>query len=288
MPDVAYVNGRFVPLNDACLPINDRAFYYADAVYEACTTFGGKVFLLEEHIERLERSLAGVRIDYRVDRRFLADLFEEGIRRSGYDEVLIYMQISRGAALRDKDFPKDAEPSLMATFRERPAIEPQQRECGIEATLVPDDRWGHCNYKTTMLLPNVLAHQKAHDCGKDDAIFFDRQTNRIHEATSANVFIVQERGIATPPEGPKILSGTVRRYVLQLARQNDIAAEERDVSVDELRGADEVFLTGTTTEVLGVVRVDDLVIGEGVPGPITRCLTRRFDESVGRPPLPDD
>ena len=281
MPDVAYVNGEFVALEKACLPINDRAFYFADAVYEACTTFGGEVFLLDEHLDRLERSLAGIRIDYPVDRRFFAEMVREGIRRSGYAETLIYIQISRGAALREKDFPKEARPGLMATFREKPPTNLRARERGITVLLVPDDRWGHCNYKTTMLLPNVLAHQKAHDCGKDDAIFYDGERNVVYEATSANVFIVRDGRVETPAEGPKILSGTTRRYVLDLAKRSGYVIREREIPVDEFLSADEVFLTGTTTEVLGVVAIDDRRIGDGRPGPVTRDLTRLFEESVG-------
>lgn len=282
MPDMAYVNGEFVPLAEARISVNDRAVYYADAVYEVCITYDGKVFLLDEHLDRLERSLRGIRIDYALDRRFLTDLFDEGIRKAGYEETLIYLQIGRGITQREKKFPEEATPTLMMTFREKLHIPRHRRERGIEAILVPDQRWAHCNYKTTMLLPNVLAHQKAHDCGKNDAIFFDSEKKTVREATAANVFIVQGDRLATPEESPRILSGTVRRYVIGLAVRNGLEVDERPVAVDELLAANEVFLTGTTAEVMAVVRVDDRPIGEGVPGAVTRRLYQLFDESVGR------
>jgi len=281
MPDIAYVNGEFVPLAEARVPINDRAYYYADAVYEVCATFGGKVFLLDSHLDRLERSLRGVRINYLVDRLWLASLIEEGIWRTGYKETTIYLQISRGVAPREKRFPTQTPPMLILTFREKSQIFPEKRARGIEVILVPDERWAHCDYKTVMLLPNVLAHQKALDAGKDDAILYDGEQKTIYEATGANVFLVRDNRIVLPEEGPKNLSGTVRRYIIDLARRSGIPVEERRVGVTELLAADEVFLTGTTCEVLAVVRVDDQVIGNGVPGPMTLRLHKMFRESLG-------
>jgi len=282
MPDLACVNGEFMPLDEARVPINDRAYYLADAVYEVCATFGGEVFLLDAHLDRLERSLRGVRINYPVDRASLAGLIRDGIRRAGFEETLVYLQVSRGAALRDKKFPADACPTLVMTFREKPQVAPEKWERGIGVILVPDDRWAHCDYKTIMLLPNVLALQKALDAGQDDAIFFDPEKRIVHEATGANVFIVNGGRLATPEESPKTLPGTVRRHLAALARRNGIAVEERPVSVDELAAAEEVFLTGTTTEVLGVVRVDGRPVGQGIPGPMTRRLHGMFQNSVRR------
>jgi len=280
MSDMAYVNSEWAPLAEARVPINDRAYYFADAVYEVCATFGGKVFLLGYHLDRLERSLRGVRIGYSVDRRWLAALIEEGIEKAGYAETVIYMQISRGVALREKRFPAECAPTLMMTFREKPQIAAEKRARGIKTLLVPDDRWAHCDYKTIMLLPNLLAHQRALDAGKDDAVFYDGEKGIVHEATSANVFIVRAGRVAAPEEGPKALPGTVRRHVIDLARRNGIVIEERPMTVAELLAADEVFLTGTTIEVLPVVQVDDRVIGDGMPGPMTRKLHTMFRESL--------
>jgi D-alanine transaminase len=281
MPDIAYVNGEFVPLAEARVPLNDRAYYFADAVYEVCATFGGTVFLVEYHLDRLERSLRGVKIGYSVDRPRLAALIEEGIQKAGYAETVVYLQISRGVAPREKKFPAACAPTLMMTFREKPQVAPEKRARGIKALLVPDDRWAHCDYKTIMLLPNILAHQRALDAGKDDAIFYDRESEIVHEATGANVFIVREGRVATPEEGPKVLSGTVRRYLIDLAQRDGITIEERPVTVAELRAADEVFLTGTTIEVLPVVQVDDRVIGDGRPGPMALKFHAMFRESLG-------
>ncbi|MBM3333166.1 aminotransferase class IV [Candidatus Sumerlaeota bacterium] len=280
MPDIAYVGGSFVPLNEARAPITDRAYYYADAVYEVCSTVGSKVFLFDKHLDRLERSLGGLRIPYTVDRRLLADLFQQGIALAGYNETLIYLQVSRGCALREKQFPS-GEPQLILTFREKAPMPPEKRKRGIEVVLVPDERWARCDLKTVMLLPNLLAYQNALDRGKDDAIFYHPDKRIIHEATSANVFAVQGDTVVTPELCPKLLAGTVRAYVIDLARQNNIEVAERPVSVEQLLAADEVFLTGTTTDVLGVVRVDEQPIGQGRPGPMTRRLYELFKQTTG-------
>jgi len=280
MPDIAYIEGSFVPLSEARIPIADRAYYYADAVYEVCATVGGKVFLFDKHLDRLEQSLRGVRISYSVDRHLLAELFERGIALAGYKETMIYLQISRGCALREKQFPT-ATPTLILTFREKPQMPSEKRERGIEVILLPDERWARCDLKTIMLLPNVLAYQKALDCGKDDAIFYDPDKRIIHEATSANVFVVQGDRIVTPELGPKILPGTVRSYVIDLARQHNIEVAECLVSVEQLLAAEEVFLTGTTTEVLAVVSVEGQTIGRGRPGSLTCRLYELFKQSTG-------
>ncbi len=282
MPDIAYVEGKYVPLEEARLPLSDRACYFADAVYEVFATFDGKVFLFDDHMARLERSLEAVRIPYALDRQWIAERVSEGIRRCGYAETLVYLQISRGEALREKKFPSPASPTLFMTFRPKPQIAPDVRERGISVLLVPDDRWGHCNIKTIMLLPNILAHQKALDGGFDDAVFYDAQQKTLHEASSANLFLAVGNRLITPAEGPKILSGTVRAYIIGLARENGIAVEERGVGVGEILTADEAFLTGTTTEVLGIVRVNETLLGEGRPGPLTRRLHALFLESLKR------
>jgi D-alanine transaminase len=285
MPDIAYINGEFVPLQEACVSLNDRAYYFADAVYEVCTTFGGRLFIFDSHMDRLENSLRGVKIEYRVDRPYLAGLMEEGMRRAGYAESLVYLQISRGSGLRDKRFPAGPERNLVLTVREKRPIPPERFRQGIRLILVPDERWAHCNYKTVMLLPNVLAHQAALDEGKDDALFFHPEGGMIYEATSANIFLVHGGRLATPPEGPKILSGTVRKYLIDLARRNGLEVDEHPINRTDLGNADEAFLTGTTTEVLGIVEADGAQLGDGHPGPITRRLHGIFRESVGTAPV---
>ncbi|MCX8037599.1 MAG: aminotransferase class IV [Candidatus Sumerlaeia bacterium] len=280
MPDIAYIQGKYIPLEEARLPLTDRACYFADAVYEVFATFGGKVFLFDEHMARLERSLQAVRIPFALDRQWMAERVAEGIRRCGYTETLIYLQISRGEALREKKSPTASPPTLFMTFRPKPQIPPDVRERGLSVLLVPDDRWARCNIKTIMLLPNILAHQKALDNGFDDAVFYDAQRNVLHEASSANLFLAAGNRLITPAEGPKILSGTVRSYVVRLARENGIAVEERDVEVGEILRADEAFLTGTTSEVLAVVRVNQTPLGDGRPGPLTRRLHGLFLESL--------
>ena len=278
MPEIAYVNGEFLPLDRATVHVEDRGFQFADAVYEVVRTYHGQPFAVEEHLGRLFRSLEGIRLEhtFTVDR--LRGLIEEAARRAGFAEAVIYLQISRGQAPRHRGFPQKSDPTLVITVRELHSTA-AVRERGVRVITFPDNRWGRCDIKSVALLANVLAYQAAKQAGADDAVFVEAD-GTVNESTAGNVFAVVAGEILTPPKGPKILSGVTRDKILQAARAAGLTCREQRVTKSEVAGADEIFLTSTTTEVAPVIEMDGRKIGGGRPGPVAARVYARFVELV--------
>jgi D-alanine transaminase len=279
VPEVAYVQDRFVALQEATVSIDDRGFLFGDGVYEVLRTYRGRPFQLEAHLRRLQRSAEAIALRMRRSGADLSALIEEGLRRGAWTESKIYLQFTRGAAPRDHAFPVDAVPTLVMTIREMQPLDPAVRASGVAAMTMDDLRWGRCDIKSVNLLPNVLARQRAKDAGAFEAIFL--RDGVVTEGSVSNVLIVREGRIATAAEGPAILSGVTRHVVLELARKEGLVVEERAVTVDELRRADEVLLTGTTVEILPIVAIDGRPVGRGTPGPVGSMLQHRFTAIAG-------
>jgi len=271
VPEIAYVNGKFLPLAQATVPVEDRGYQFADAVYEVVRTYRGRTFALDEHLARLFRSLAAIQLEHHYTADQLKSLIGEAIRRAGFAETMIYIQISRGVAKRHRRFPGGGEPMLVMTAREVPDSR-HLREHGITVVTVPDNRWGRCDIKSVALLANVLAYQAAKQAGANDAIFVS-DDGAVNEATAANVFIIRNAELLTPPEGPKILSGITRIKILEAARAAGIPAAERRVTKAELQSAAEAFLCSTTAEVVPILAVDGKKIGLG---PLTPRIYQQF------------
>jgi len=261
VPEIACINGKFMPLEQATVPVEDRGYQFADAVYEVVRTYRGRLFALDEHLARLFRSLDAIQIQhpYTVDQ--LKSLIGEAIQRAGFAETMVYIQISRGVAKRHRGVPAGCEPMFVMTVRAVPDSRPL-RERGATVITVPDNRWSRCDIKSVALLANVLAYQAAKHAGATDAIFI-ADDGTINEATAANVFIIRNGELLTPPEGPKILSGITRGKILEAARAAGLPAAERRVTKAELIGADEAFLCSTTAEVVPIRSVDGQKIGTG-------------------------
>lgn len=274
MPDLGFVNGRFCPLAEAVVSVEDRGFQFGDGVYEVVRTYGGRPFELGAHLARLERSAQALDLPIPAPRAQLAEYVREGIRRAGYPESKVYMQITRGPAPRDHQFPDSPTPTIVMTVRELRPLAEEIRVRGVQVITVEDLRWGRCDIKSVNLLANVLARQQAAQAGAFEAIFV--RDGVVAEGAVSNLMAVQDGALVTAPEGPRILSGVTRSLVLNLARRASLRIEERFCSLEALQSAQEVFLTGTTVEVLGVVRIDDKVIGSGGPGPVTQMLAARF------------
>jgi len=279
MPDVGFVNGRFMPLAQAAVPVEDRGYQFGDGVYEVVRTYQGKPFQLEAHLVRLERSAEAIGVSVPYPRQEWERLMTEGLRQAGYEDSKIYVQLTRGVAPRDHVFPVDAQPTVVMTIRELHSLPASVHKAGVEAVTMEDLRWGRCDIKSLNLLPNVMGRQRAKEAGAFEAIFV--RNGLVTEGSVSNVMVVRDGRLSTAPEGPTILSGVTRKLVLDLARKEGLAVEERYVTVEELRRADEVFLSGTTVEVLAVVRVDQKPIGAGIPGPVTRQLGLCFKRAVG-------
>jgi len=279
MPDIACVNGRFGPLAEAVVSVEDRGFQFGDGVYEVIRTYRGRPFAIDEHLSRLERSAQALQLSLGYTKARWIALIEEGLRRSSLPETKIYLQITRGQAPRDHPFPAELSPTTVLTFRELHPLDLSVRQAGVQAILLEDIRWGRCDIKSVNLLANVLARQRAKEAGVFEAILL--RDGAVTEGSVSNVMVVQNGTILTAPEGPRILSGVTRAKVLELAKKEGIPVAETVVRREDLLGASEVFLTGTTVEVLPVVRVDGQAIGPAVPGPMTQLLSRRWETLLG-------
>src|SRR5574340_1406654 len=279
MPDIACVNGRFSPLADAVVGIEDRGFQFGDGVYEVIRTYRGRPFSLEAHLARLERSARTLQLPISHTATQWTSLIHEGLRLSRFPETKIYLQITRGPAPRDHPFPIDLVPTTVLTFRELRPLEASVRHAGVRAVTTDGIRWGRCDIKSVNLLPNVLARQQAKEAGAFEAILI--REGLVTEGSVSNVMVVRNDTVQTAPEGPRILSGVTRAIVLELARKEGLPVSEAFVAKEELFTASEVFLTGTTVEVLPVVLIDGRVIGTGGPGPVSQSLARRWDAMIG-------
>ncbi|MCB2147874.1 MAG: D-amino-acid transaminase [Deltaproteobacteria bacterium] len=270
MPDLAYVNGKIMPIEKAVVPIEDRGYQFGDGVYEFIASYEGHLFMLEEHLDRLERSMRELAFDpiSRADiRKAVLNLFN----RSGYQRAGIYIQISRGVAPRNHAITPGMTPQIIMTIRPVKEMPETLRKNGATAITVEDTRWCRCDIKTVQLLANSLAKQKSLDAGCDDAIFVSSQ-GIVREGTSSNLFIVSGGRLVTHPLTNNILPGITRMVVLDISRDAGLDVEETFFGTDALYGADEVFLTGTVTELLPIVRIDGKSIGDGKVGQTTRRL----------------
>lgn len=279
MPDIAFVNGRFLPWKDAVVSIDDRGFQFGDGVYEVIRTYRGAPFELAAHLARLERSTKELNLVQPYSRAQWTQWIQQGLGQAGYQEAKVYIQITRGTAPRDHAFPSGVSPTVVMTIRELHPLNLQLRQDGVTARTCDDLRWSRCDIKSLNLLGNVLAREEARKAGVFEAILV--KDGLVTEGSLSNVMAVRSGTIVTAPEGPRILSGVTRTVVLELARKEEIPVEEQFLSLDALYGAEEVFLTGTTLEVLGVVRIDGKTIGSGRPGPITKTLAARWSILTG-------
>ena len=279
MGETAFVNGRFLPLADASVSIEDRGFQFGDGVYEVIRTYRGRPFMLQAHLARLNRSAEaiGLRQPYSLER--WTGYMDEGLCLAAFTESKIYVQVTRGVAPRDHAYAPQLEPTVVMTIRELHPLPQAVQTAGVNAMTLDDVRWGRCDIKSLNLLPNVLARQQAMEAGVFEAILV--RNGEVTEGSVSNVIIVGNRTLMTAPEGPRILSGVTREVVLRLARQEGLEVHEQYPSRENLFGASEVFLTGTTVEVLPVVRIDGKPIGSGEPGPVTRQLAKRFIQQTG-------
>ena len=279
MPDIAFINGHFLPWQEATISIDDRGFQFGDGVYEVIRTYNGQPFHLDAHLERLSRSLREIKLSAPYPFSVWTKWIQEGLEKADYRDAKIYIQITRGVAPRDHAFPSASHSTVVMTIRELHAVSGETKRSGVTAQTYEDLRWGRCDIKSVNLLANVLARESARQAGVFEAILI--REGMVTEGSVSNVMAVQDGVIVTAPEGPRILSGVTRSVVLSLARKAGIRVDERFIPVDALYAADEVFLTGTTVEILSIVQVDDRRIGTGCPGPVTKDLCTQWAAMLG-------
>ena len=276
----AYLNGEYLSRDRATISVDDRGFLLSDGIYEVTPAYQGRLFRIEQHMRRLRHGLDALRIDFdpvglpEVHARLIADNALDA-----EDVAIVYLQITRGVAPRTHHFPPEGTRPTVYAFAEayhRP--ESARWERGYEAITVPDDRWARVDIKSIGLLPNVLAQQAAVDAGVADALLV--RDGVALEGSHNNVFAVLDGVLTTHPATQRILHGVAREYVIELARALDLPVEERPVLLEEMRGADEIFFTGTTTEVRPTVRLDGKPVGDGTVGPIASALYDAFVEGT--------
>jgi len=278
MSRIAYVNGRYLPMRNAAVHVEDRGYQFGDGVYDVCEVRGGRLIDERRHLDRLKRSLAELRIRLPMSPAALGIVLREVIAKNRIGYGIVYLQVTRGVARRDHAFPApEVLPSVVVTAR---ALNSARNEAlaatGIAVVSVPDNRWGRVDIKTIGLLPNVLARQAAIERGARDAWFVDKDGN-VTEAASANAWIVTAAGtIVTRPAGRAILRGITRTVVLEAIKAQGLAVEERAFTLEEVYAAREAFVTAASQIVLSVVRIDGRLIGDGKPGPVATALRREF------------
>jgi D-alanine transaminase len=274
-----YLNGNIVDERDATISINDRGFVFADGIYEVIRIFGGQPFEMERHLDRLERSAAAIRLTLDPSAEEIGKIAEDLLAREPIQEAQIYIQVTRGVAPRGHGIPSGVKPGTLVAVR--PALAPAEEilKNGGAGITVPDDRWARCDVKAIGLTANVLARTKAVDVGAYEAIFV--RDGYITDAASCNVFAVFGATLMTAPCTNYILWGITREVTLELAREDGIDTVEASFRIEQLREADEIFVTGTNSGIVPIVTLDGAVVGSGRVGPVTRRLMELYELRTG-------
>jgi D-alanine transaminase len=279
MTRYAYVDEEIVPVSEATVSVEDRGFLFGDGVYDVVRLFEGSYFRLDRHLERLVGNAGHLEMTGLPGADRLREIADELRRRSDVDDGMLYLQITRGSGPRQSSYPDKADPTVVVYIDEMRRGAEQFRESGAEAMIVPEIRWRRCDIKSVNLLPKVTMKQRASEQGCYEALFAD-EDGTIWEGTSTNFFVVQQGVVRTTDHDERVLPGLTRREIVEIAAEESIPVELARVSLEDLRRADEAFLSGTLTEVLGVTRVEGEEVGDGRVGPITRQLQARLRERM--------
>ena len=279
MPRYCYVNGLFTAHRDGAVHIEDRGYQFADGVYEVVTVADGLLVDEEPHLDRLERSLAELRMKMPLSRNVLKLKSRELIRRNGLRDGLVYMQVTRGVAPRNHAFPSDTVPSsLVMTTKKMNFAKMKKFSDGVTVISTPDMRWDRCDIKTISLLPNCLGKQAAAEAGAYEGWMVNKE-GMVTEGTSSNAWIITKDGtLVTRPPTNEILNGITRQTILDLATQEGVPYEERAFSLEEAYEAREAFVSSATSFVTPVVQIDERVIGNGKPGSLSERLLGFYRE----------
>ncbi|HME38676.1 MAG TPA: D-amino acid aminotransferase [Steroidobacteraceae bacterium] len=285
---ICYLNGAYQPLAQARVSPLDRAFLFGDAVYEVIPVYASRPFRLREHLERLDRSLAGIRMPPPLPHAGWAQLCQELISRNSAHDAYLYLQVSRGAELgRNHAWPEDLEPTLFAYVTALEPVSPSVLEQGVSAVTAADTRWARRDIKSTALLANILLKKLSADAGAFETILLEN--GELTEGSSTTVHVVKDGVIHTPPNGHHILPGTTRDVVTELAERLGARHESGRVTEAHLRAADEIWLAFATRGVLPVTMLDGVAVGSGKPGPLFKRMIAAFAgytrELAGTPPL---
>lgn len=272
---ICFLNGEYLPLKDARVSPLDRAFLFGDAVYEVVPVYAARPFRLRQHLERLDRSLAGIRMPPALPHGDWAHICQELIRRNEADEAYLYMQVSRGAEYgRNHAWPENLKPTLFAYISQMDGLSASLIEKGVAAVTAKEIRWARRDIKSTALLGNILLKKLAQDRGAFETIMLEN--GELTEGSSTTVHVISKGVIHTPPNGQQILPGTTRDVVTELAALLSIPCKSAPVSEAQLRAADEIWLAFATRGVLAVTSLDGAPLGGGKPGPLFERIRLAF------------
>ena len=266
MSGIVYLNGEYLPAEEARVPVLDRGFIFGDGVYEVIPAYNGKLFRLDEHLQRLDDSLTATRITNPYSNTEWRTILETLLEKNGDGDQSVYLQVTRGIAVRDHGFPEKITPTVFVMCTPLKPVDNQVRKQGVCAITLEDTRWKHCNIKAITLLPNILLRQEAVDAGCAEAILI--RDGLVTEGAASNVFVIRDGRITTPPKGRQLLPGITRDLVVELANKHGLDCVEEDIPAATLTQADEIWLTSSTREILPVTRLDDQPVGDGRPGPV--------------------
>ena len=281
MDRIAYVNGAYLPLAEACLPIMDRGFLFADGIYEVSAVLDGALVDNDHHLARLDRSLGEIRIPNPYSPVQWTERQIELVRRNGLDEGVVYLQVTRGVAERDFPFPKDVTPTVVMFTQAKRIVDAPLAASGATVITVPDIRWQRRDIKSVALLAQVLAKQQAAEAGVAEA--FMVEDGQITEGASSTAFIITKaKALVTRALSTAVLPGITRLSVMRLAEEHGLAVEQRPFSPDEVAEAAEAFYTSASSFVMPVVAIDGRRVGDGRPGPLAARLRSLYIEMARR------
>jgi len=271
---IVYLNGAFLPMHEAKIPVLDRGFIFGDGVYEVIPVYGREPFRMPHHLARLSHSCDGIGLANPHADAEWERLVRELVARQPFDDQAVYLQVTRGVAKRDHAFPKDASPTVFMMSNPLPSPTREQVERGVAAITAEDNRWKRCDLKTISLVGNVLMRQLAADAGAIETVMF--RDGNLTEASASNALVVIGGTIVAPPKDNLILPGITYGAVYDFALEAGLPFAIRPVPKAEALAADEMWLTSSTKEVLAVTLVDGKPFGGGVPGPVFRRMHALF------------
>jgi D-alanine transaminase len=278
MSRTVYVGGAYVAEQDAKVSIFDRAFLFGDGVYEVTSVLDGRLVDFDLHVDRLDRSLGELEMDWPCSREELGDVHRELVRLNGIVEGGVYMQVTRGAADRDFPFPAETPTLLVAFTQKKNLLDNPKAVSGVKVVSLPDIRWQRRDIKSTALLAQVLGKEHAVANGAFEGWMVE--DGHVTEGTSSSAYIVKDGAVITRPLSNAILPGVTRKTLLRLMADGDVGLDERLFTIEEAYGADEAFLTSASTFVLPIVDIDGHKIGAGVPGPVAKRLREIYLEEA--------
>ena len=279
MMEIAYLNGKYLPKDDVKISPDDRGFLFAEGIYEVVRWYEGFFFDMDGHLARMKRSLNEILIRWPGEDSF-PEIARELIRLNKFEKssALIYLQVTRGSAERTHSFPSPSVAPTVYAFARENIPKNAEQELGIGVMLKEDIRWSRCDIKSVALLPNTLCFQEALEKGFQECAFV--RNGIITECSHSNIFFVINGILFTHPESVHVLSGITRKNIIRLARKSGIPVLEEAVDQSALGKVQEIFTTNTSGEITPVITVDNLVIGGGIPGPVTRIIRERFNDEI--------